>query len=106
MERFNFVFLVAGLCFFALAFVVSGMIPMLAVKDLDVRTVEQMAQKPPFEFTLLAEQYPEAYAKAFPDLSETEAFAEATTCMDFEPAGRRMLKGFAEPEAVWSIVSA
>lgn len=77
MERFNFVFLVAGLFFFALAFVISGMIPMLAVRDLDVRTVEQMAQQPPFEFALLAEQYPEAYAKAFPDLSQTEAFAEA-----------------------------
>ncbi|NIL99393.1 MAG: cytochrome-c oxidase [Acidobacteria bacterium] len=50
---------------------------MLAVKDLDVRTVEQLAQKPPFEFALLSEQYPDAYAKAFPGMSQTEAFAEA-----------------------------
>ena len=77
MERFSFVFLVAGLLFFALAFVISGVFPMLTVKDLDVRSVEQMAQKPPFEFVLLSEQYPEAYAKAFPGMSETEAFAEA-----------------------------
>ncbi len=77
MERFSFVFLVAGLFFFALAFLISGAIPMLAVKDLDVRTVEQLAQKPPFEFALLSEQYPDAYAKAFPGMSQTEAFAEA-----------------------------
>jgi cbb3-type cytochrome c oxidase subunit II len=77
LERFSFVFLVAGLFFFALAFVISGLIPMLTVADLDIRTVEQMAQKPPFEFALLSEQYPEAYAKAFPSMSETEAFAEA-----------------------------
>jgi cytochrome c oxidase cbb3-type subunit 2 len=77
LERFSFVFLVAGLFFFALAFVISGLIPMLAVQDLEVRTVEQMAQKPPFEFVLLSEQYPEAYDKAFPGMSETVAFAEA-----------------------------
>ena len=77
MERFSFVFLVAGLFFFALAFAISGLIPMLAVQDLDVRTIEQMAQQPPFEFTLLAEQYPVAYEKAFPGMSETEAFADA-----------------------------
>ncbi len=77
MERFSFVFLVAGLGFFAFAFAVSGFIPMLQVQELEVRTVEQMAQQPPFEFSLLQEQYPEAYAKAFPGMSETEAFADA-----------------------------
>jgi len=77
LERFSFVFLVAGLFFFALAFMISGLIPMLAVADLEVRTVEQMAQKPPFEFALLSDQYPEAYEKAFAGLSETEAFAAA-----------------------------
>lgn len=77
MERFSFVFLVAGLVFFGLAFAVSGVLPMLQVSHLEVRTVEQMARQPPFEFSLLREQYPEAYQKAFPGLSETEAFAEA-----------------------------
>ena len=77
MERFSFVFLVAGLFFFALAFVISGLIPMLAVQDLEIRTVDQMSQLPPFEFSLLAEQYPEAYQTAFGDVPETEAFADA-----------------------------
>jgi hypothetical protein len=77
LERFSFIFVVAGLIFFALAFAVSGWLPMIPVKDLEVRTVEQMAAEPPFEFIELAEQYPEAYEQAFPGMSETEAFAEA-----------------------------
>ena len=40
MERFSFIFLVAGLLFFAFAFVVSAWIPMLPVQDLEVRTVD------------------------------------------------------------------
>lgn len=77
MERFSFVFLVAGLLFFALAFAVSGWIPMLPVQDLEVRSVDQMAGEPPLEFLELADQYPEAYQAAFAGLSQQEAFAEA-----------------------------
>ncbi len=58
MERFSFVFLVAGLLFFALAFAVSGWIPMLSVQHLEVRTVEQLAALPPLEFSELRDQYP------------------------------------------------
>ncbi|MGI9597455.1 MAG: adenylate/guanylate cyclase domain-containing protein [Acidimicrobiales bacterium] len=36
------------------------------------------------------------------ELLVTEALAEGSELLDFEPAGRRMLKGFAEPVAVWS----
>ena len=77
MERFSFVFLVAGLGFFGLAFAVSAWIPMLPVQDLEVRTVEQMAAQPPMDFYDLKDQYPEAFAKAFGDQSDTEAFADA-----------------------------
>ncbi len=77
MERFSFIFLVAGVCFFALAFAVSGWIPMLPVRDLEVRTVEQLAEQPPLEFFELKEQYPEAYARAFGELPDVAAFAKA-----------------------------
>lgn len=78
MERFGFIFLVAGLGFFALAFAVSGYVPMLPVAELKVRTVEEMAQIPPVEFVELKEQYPEAFDKAFgKDTPMPEAFAEA-----------------------------
>lgn len=77
MERFSFIFLVAGLAFFALAFVVSGWIPMLPVQDLEVRTVEQIAAVPPLDFEELKEQYPEAFEKAYGEASLPEAFGEA-----------------------------
>lgn len=77
MERFSFVFLVAGLLFFALAFAVSGWLPMIPVKGLEVRTVEQMAAKPPPEFALLRDEYPEAFRRAFGDAGDAEAFGEA-----------------------------
>ncbi len=77
MERFSFVFLVAGLLFFGLAFVVSGWFPMLPVQDLEVRSLDQLAQQPPLEFFELQDQYPEAFAAAFPGMSITDAFAQA-----------------------------
>jgi cbb3-type cytochrome oxidase cytochrome c subunit len=77
LERFSFVFLVAGIFFFVLAFLVSGYIPMIQVQHLEVRTVEQLAAIQPLEFLELQEQYPEAYAKAFPGQDDATAFAEA-----------------------------
>ena len=68
MERFSFVFLVAGLGFFALAFLVSAWIPMLPVRGLHVRTVAELASVPPLEFVELARDYPEAYRKAYGDV--------------------------------------
>lgn len=77
MERFSFIFLVAGLGFFALAFGVSAYLPMLPVADLQVATVEQLAANPPIEFAELREQYPEAFIKAFGDQPIEQAFAQA-----------------------------
>lgn len=77
MERFSFIFLVAGLMFFTVAFVVSGWIPTLSVQDLEVRTVEQLAQQPPVDFIELREQYPDAFKKAFGDVDIEDAFEQA-----------------------------
>lgn len=77
MERFSFIFLVAGLFFFAVAFAVSGWVPALALRDLEVRTVEQITQQPPVEFIELQEQYPDAFKKAFGEVSMEDAFAQA-----------------------------
>ena len=65
MERFSFIFLVAGIGFFALAFAVSGYVPMLPVQDLKVRTVTELAAQPPLDFLEMPEQYPVAFEKAF-----------------------------------------
>jgi len=77
LERFSFIFLVAGLLFFALAFVVSGWFPMIPLQGMEVRTVEQMAQQQPYEFHELREQYPEAFEAAWGGMSDSEAFADA-----------------------------
>ncbi len=77
MERFSFVFLVAGLGFFALAFAVSAWLPWMPFTELEIKSVEQLAANPPLEFLELEEQYPEAYKQAFGDASPQEAFAEA-----------------------------
>ena len=77
MERFSFIFLVAGLLFFAFAFVVSAWFPMIPVADLEIRTIEQLASQQPVEFLELQEQYPEAYEAAFGGKNDAEAFAEA-----------------------------
>lgn len=77
MERFSFVFLVAGLGFFCLAFVVSAWLPWMPFTDLEIETVEQLAAHPPLEFLELEEQYPGAYEKAFGGKTSPEAFAEA-----------------------------
>jgi cbb3-type cytochrome c oxidase subunit II len=77
LERFSFIFLVAGLMFFAVAFAVSGWIPTLSLQDLEIRTVEQMAQQPPASFIELQEQYPEAFENAFGNAPIEEAFAQA-----------------------------
>ena len=77
MERFSFIFLVGGIAFFVLAFLVSGWVPMLPVSHLEVRTVEQMAEQQPLEWTELKDQYPEAYERYFGGMSDQEAFADA-----------------------------
>ncbi len=77
MERFSFVFLVAGLGFFALAFVVSAWVPMLEFGELSVESIEELAADPPQSFLDLKDQYPVAYKKAFGDQDDSAAFADA-----------------------------
>lgn len=81
MERFGFVFLVAGLGFFILAFIVSAWLPWLPFTEEDFskgyKTVAQLAKNPPLEFLELREQYPAAFEKAFPNMSDSDAFAQA-----------------------------
>ena len=77
MERFGFVFLVAGLGFFVLAFAVSGWVPFIPFSDLKVLSVQDLAQDVPLDFIELQEQYPQAFKKAFGEVPISEALAEA-----------------------------
>lgn len=76
MERFGFIFLVAGLGFFVLAFVVSAVLPMLPVQDLQVQTVEDLAADPPVTFLELKQDYPRAFRNAFYEKTERQAMTE------------------------------
>lgn len=79
MERFSFIFLIAGLGFFILAFAISAYLPMLPVEDLQVQTVEDLARDVPVEFVELKEQYPQAYRKAFYESNDQQTLNQLKT---------------------------
>lgn len=78
MERFNFIFVVAGVMFFSLAFVIMGALPLAQYQGIDVVTMDTLATNIPYQFEELARDYPEAFEKAFGTREPTaEAFKEA-----------------------------
>lgn len=80
MERFNFVFVVAGFVCFAIAFVIMAILPIAQYSGVEVVTIEQLSQDVPYQFEQLAEDYPAEFAAAFPDAqfpTMPEKFAEA-----------------------------
>ncbi len=78
MERFSFIFLAAGVACFVFAFAVSAVLPMLPVKDMHVQTIAELAENVPVDFEELAEQYPDAFQKAFGSTqADSETFAKA-----------------------------
>lgn len=74
------VFLIAGLGFFALAFLVMGLVPWTIQAGQKELTVEQLAsQGIPHEFADLAERFPKQFQLHFPDGVTAKSFAEALT---------------------------
>lgn len=72
------IFLIAGLAFFAIAFLVMGLLPWLIYADEPEQTVEQLAEAGILhEFVDLAERFPEQFKKYFPDGVTEASFAEA-----------------------------
>ncbi len=61
------VFLIAGLLFFAIAFLIMGLLPWMIYMDEPELTVEQLADRGmPHEFVELAERFPEQFERHFP----------------------------------------
>lgn len=78
MERFNFIFLVAGLICFGISIVIMAVLPISQYSDLDVVTMEELSQDVPYQFSMLAEAHPVEFEKAFGTKEATpEAFAKA-----------------------------
>jgi len=68
--------MVAGIAFFAFAFVIMAAAPILMLKDVEVKEIATIAQTVIPEFTQLAEEYPEEFKQHF-GKPTPKAFAEA-----------------------------
>jgi hypothetical protein len=66
IEKFQFVFLVAGIGFFVLSFIVSGVVTVYAISDLPYTTLDQLSQDVSPYFVALAGQYPDQFDKYYP----------------------------------------
>ena len=77
IERFQFIFLVAGIGFFALAFVVSGIVTVNAVSDLPYTSLEQISQNVSPYFVALSQQYPKQFDKYFPGGPTSKNYRQA-----------------------------
>ena len=65
-ERFSFIFLTAGLGFFITGFIFQVMGPMVFLRDIPMKSVEDLVREDVYaEFYQLAEDYPEEFKKAF-----------------------------------------
>lgn len=74
------VFLIAGLGFFALSFLVMGVIPWTMYLDVPEKTIEQLAREGIIhEFVELAERFPDRFDRYFPAGVTYESYAEALT---------------------------
>ncbi len=88
MERFRTIFLVAGLIFFAFAFISMGVIPYYHLRpigddpDRRFKSAEEVAVTVMPQFEDLARRYPKAFAKAF------EGGATVDNCGDALREGR------------------
>jgi cbb3-type cytochrome c oxidase subunit II len=65
MERFGASFLIAGIITFFLGFFLQGVMPVLTLRKLPVASVAEVARTVPPEFTQLADDYPEEFARYF-----------------------------------------
>ena len=76
MERFGANFLIAGVVTFLLGFFLQGVMPILTLRNVPVKSVEDVAQTIPPEFHQLAEDYPEEFGRVYGAVTP-ETFARA-----------------------------
>ncbi|MEZ4660568.1 MAG: cbb3-type cytochrome c oxidase subunit II [Caldilineaceae bacterium] len=77
IERFQFIFLVAGVGFFVLAFFVSGIVTVNAVSDLPYTSLDTISQDVSPYFIALSQQYPEQFEKYYPGGPTPENYKKA-----------------------------
>jgi cytochrome c oxidase cbb3-type subunit II len=69
MERLSTIWFGAGLLCFALAIVVSGVLPIAHLSKIPVQTLEQVAPEPSLEFRQLAARYPDAFQRHYGEVT-------------------------------------
>lgn len=77
IEKFHFIFLVAGVGFFVLAFFVSGILTVSAVSHLPYTSLDEIAQDVSPFFGALARQYPEQFEKYYPGGATSQNYRAA-----------------------------
>jgi len=77
IEKFQFIFLVAGVGFFVLAFIVSGVVTVQAVSDVPFTTLDEISQDVSPYFIALSQQYPEQFEKYYPGGPTSVNYKEA-----------------------------
>ncbi len=98
-EKKSGVLLIAGLLFFAIAFLSNGLVPILMYKNLKEKTAEELVQgngNLRYQFEDLARRYPESFKTAFGTPPEETAAREAwlnQKCADALRRGRNVYVG-------------
>jgi len=77
IEKFNFIFLVAGIGFFVLAFFVSGVFTVNAISNLPYTSLDEISQDVSPFFGALSRQYPEQFDKYYPGGPTSQNYREA-----------------------------
>lgn len=77
IERFQFIFLVAGVGFFALAFIVSGVVTVNAISGLPYTSLDEISQDVSPYFVALSQQYPDQFEKYYPGGPTPENYRKA-----------------------------
>ncbi len=77
IEKFHFIFLVAGIGFFVFSFIVSGLVTVNAVSGLPYTNIDTIAKNVSPYFVALSNQYPEQFQKYYPGGPTSENYKEA-----------------------------
>jgi cytochrome c oxidase cbb3-type subunit 2 len=77
IEKFQFIFLVAGIGFFVLAFFVSGLVTVNAVSNLPYTSLDEISQNVSPYFVALSNQYPDQFERYYPGGPTSANYREA-----------------------------
>ena len=77
IEKFQFIFLVAGVGFFVLAFIVSGVVTVSAISDLPYTSLDEISQDVSPYFDALSRQFPDQFEKYYPGGPTSANYREA-----------------------------